>query len=241
MIRKSGNRFSEKDHAQTRTLERNHDSTSGDFALVGRRSRYASPFGASVSVALAEARMTQTELAAKTGRSTAYVNQLITGHKKPSPEWVDLIADTLHALAERTPGAACRRRQAARLQARPDQEIAAQASGAACRDAITRPDCRSQRGMARRKTQYGSSRLLLRDRGGAFRRATCAQAGRSGSACYLRRLFGGGPRFIPGQVRVLPAAKPGSANTQVVSQLLAGPRSGPGRSPGAARVLKLRA
>jgi transcriptional regulator with XRE-family HTH domain len=48
-----------------------------------------------VSVALAEARMTQSELAAKTGRSTAYVNQLITGHKKPSPEWVDLIADTL--------------------------------------------------------------------------------------------------------------------------------------------------
>ena len=31
--------------------------------------------------------MTQTDLAAKTGRSTAYVNQLITGHKKPSPEW----------------------------------------------------------------------------------------------------------------------------------------------------------
>jgi len=39
--------------------------------------------------------MTQTDLAAKTGRSTAYVNQLITGHKKPSPEWVELIADTL--------------------------------------------------------------------------------------------------------------------------------------------------
>ena len=44
-----------------------------------------------MSVALAEARMTKTELAAKTGRSTAYV----TGHKKPSPEWVELIADTL--------------------------------------------------------------------------------------------------------------------------------------------------
>ena len=44
-----------------------------------------------MSVALAEARMTQTELAAKTGRSTAYVNQLITGHKKPSPEWVGAI------------------------------------------------------------------------------------------------------------------------------------------------------
>ena len=63
---------------------------------MGRRSRYASPFGASVSVALAGARMTQTELAAKTGRSTAYVNQLITGHKTPSPEWVDFIADTLN-------------------------------------------------------------------------------------------------------------------------------------------------
>ena len=58
--------------------------------------------------------MTQTELAAKTGRSTAYVNQLITGHKKPSPEWVDLIADTmklspkdrqaLHVAAAKQPG-----------------------------------------------------------------------------------------------------------------------------------------
>jgi cyanate lyase len=67
---------------------------------VVRRSRFASPFGASVSVALAEARMTQTELAAKTGRSTAYVNQLITGHKKPSPEWVELIADTLKLAPE---------------------------------------------------------------------------------------------------------------------------------------------
>lgn len=45
--------------------------------------------------------MTQTKLAAKTGRSTAYVNQLITGHKKPSPEWVDLIADTLNLSPER--------------------------------------------------------------------------------------------------------------------------------------------
>ena len=63
---------------------------------MGRRTKYDSPFGASVSVALAEARMTQTDLAAKTGRSTAYVNQLITGHKKPSPEWVELIANTLN-------------------------------------------------------------------------------------------------------------------------------------------------
>jgi cyanate lyase len=53
-----------------------------------------------VSIALAEARMTQTDLAAKTGRSTAYVNQLITGHKKPSPEWVELIADTLQLSPE---------------------------------------------------------------------------------------------------------------------------------------------
>ena len=67
--------------------------------------------------------MTQTELAAKTGRSTAYVNQLITGHKKPSPEWVELIADTLKLSPEQRQASACRRRQAARLQARPDQEI----------------------------------------------------------------------------------------------------------------------
>jgi transcriptional regulator with XRE-family HTH domain len=80
-----------------------------------------------VSVALAEARMTQTDLAAKTGRSTAYVNQLITGHKKPSPEWVDLIADTLNLSPRDRQGAACRRRQATRLQARPDQEMSRRA------------------------------------------------------------------------------------------------------------------
>ena len=51
--------------------------------------------------------MTQTELAAKTGRSTAYVNQLITGHKKPSPEWVELIADTLKLNPEQRQRAAC--------------------------------------------------------------------------------------------------------------------------------------
>ena len=75
--------------------------------------------------------MTQTELAAKTGRSTAYVNQLITGLKKPSPQWVELIADTLklspeqcqelHVAAHGVPRR-CRRQQCRILAAgrRPD-------------------------------------------------------------------------------------------------------------------------
>ena len=65
-----------------------------------RRTRYNNSFGASVSTALAEARMTQTELAEKTGRSPAYLNQVITGRKKPSAEWADLIANTLNLSPE---------------------------------------------------------------------------------------------------------------------------------------------
>ena len=42
-------------------------------------------------------------------------------------------------------------------------------------------------------------------------------------------LVGGGPRFIPDQVE-----------SETSSQLLAGSRNGPGRSPGAARVPDLR-
>jgi transcriptional regulator with XRE-family HTH domain len=61
-----------------------------------RRSRYDSDFGASVSRKLAEARMTQSDLAKNTSQSTAYVNQIITGRKKPLPEWIDLIADALN-------------------------------------------------------------------------------------------------------------------------------------------------
>lgn len=52
-------------------------------------------FGASVSQALAERQSSQTALASSVGRSVAYTNQTITGRKRPSPEWVDLIANTL--------------------------------------------------------------------------------------------------------------------------------------------------
>jgi transcriptional regulator with XRE-family HTH domain len=62
-----------------------------------RRSKTDSHFGASVSKSLAEARMTQTEVAERIGSSTSYVNQMLTGRKRPSPQWVDLIADTLKA------------------------------------------------------------------------------------------------------------------------------------------------
>lgn len=66
----------------------------------GRRSKYDTAFGASVSSALTEARMTQPELADSIGASTAYVNQMITGRKRASPEWVDLVATALD-LSER--------------------------------------------------------------------------------------------------------------------------------------------
>jgi hypothetical protein len=73
----------------------------------------------------------------------------------------------------------------------------------------------------------------LPDTAGASRRATCALA-----HAHLRRFL----RCTPGRAFRLghwrsSRPKAGSANIQVVSQLLAGPRSGPGRSPGAARVL----
>lgn len=66
-----------------------------------RRSKYASNFGASVSVALAEAKTTQSSLADSIGVSTSYVNQTITGHKTASPEWVEIIASTLKLSNER--------------------------------------------------------------------------------------------------------------------------------------------
>jgi hypothetical protein len=79
-------------------------------------------------------------------------------------------------------------------------------------------------GVARRKAQtYG-----VRDPRGSRRAplgAPHALKQQSGSACYLRCFL----RYSPGR-----AFRP--ANGRSVSQLLAGPRNGPGRSPGAARV-----
>jgi plasmid maintenance system antidote protein VapI len=60
-----------------------------------RRSKNDTEFGASVSSALAEAHLTANELAARTGLSSSYLNQMMTGRKRVSPEWADLIASTL--------------------------------------------------------------------------------------------------------------------------------------------------
>ena len=57
---------------------------------------YNSNFGTSVSNALAEARLTQSEVATSARISQPYFNQMLTGLKKPSPEWVDIIASTLN-------------------------------------------------------------------------------------------------------------------------------------------------
>lgn len=52
-------------------------------------------FGSSLSGELAARGMTQSKLALTLGKSPAYINQVVKAKKRPSPEWVDLIADTL--------------------------------------------------------------------------------------------------------------------------------------------------
>lgn len=61
-----------------------------------RRNRYATAFGAALTEQLAGRRMLQADLAKQLGRSAAYTNQVMTGRKKASPEWVDLIAGSLN-------------------------------------------------------------------------------------------------------------------------------------------------
>jgi transcriptional regulator with XRE-family HTH domain len=44
---------------------------------------------------LARSSMRQSDLAKRTGVSPAYVNRLMTGKAKASPQWVDLVSRTL--------------------------------------------------------------------------------------------------------------------------------------------------
>lgn len=60
-----------------------------------RRSPYDTKVGTALSGELARRRMKQTDLAKSLGRSVAYTNQVMTGRKGASPEWVDLVADTM--------------------------------------------------------------------------------------------------------------------------------------------------
>lgn len=52
-------------------------------------------FGEALNLALAERRLTQSELAASAGTSSSYVNQTMTGHTSVSPQWADLVAQAL--------------------------------------------------------------------------------------------------------------------------------------------------
>jgi transcriptional regulator with XRE-family HTH domain len=74
-----------------------------------RTTRY-NHFGASVSRLLAERQMSQAELASALDKSSAYVNQTMTGAKAASAQWADLVADVLNLP---TPGRAELHRAAA--------------------------------------------------------------------------------------------------------------------------------
>jgi cyanate lyase len=60
-----------------------------------RRARFRTEFGTALSVQLARRRMTQSDLAHSVGRSPSYTNQVMSGRKGASPQWVELVADTL--------------------------------------------------------------------------------------------------------------------------------------------------
>ena len=54
-----------------------------------------SAFGRLVSDKLTASSMTQRDLSERTGLSQPYVNQVITGARRPDASWADLVADTL--------------------------------------------------------------------------------------------------------------------------------------------------
>jgi len=62
---------------------------------MARRSPYDTAFGASTSEFLAKRRMTQLDLTKAVGKHPAYTNQVLTGIRRPSPEYVDLVANAL--------------------------------------------------------------------------------------------------------------------------------------------------
>jgi Ethanolamine utilization protein EutJ (predicted chaperonin) len=66
-----------------------------------RKSKYDTTFGASVSSALAGARMTQLDLANATKTTVGYTNQIITGHKPATQSWIDIVAEHLNLPIEK--------------------------------------------------------------------------------------------------------------------------------------------
>lgn len=53
-------------------------------------------FGYAVSKILASRSMSQGVLARLTKKNASYTNHVMTGYRKPSPEYVDLVANTLN-------------------------------------------------------------------------------------------------------------------------------------------------
>ena len=67
---------------------------------MSRRSKYDTNFGASVSVHLAEAKLSQAELADMLGKHPPHLNRVMTGTLPASPTWADMVADVLKLGAE---------------------------------------------------------------------------------------------------------------------------------------------
>lgn len=59
------------------------------------RNKYSN-FGRVVSTSLSTRLLTQVDLSVATGVSPSYTNQIMTGRKRASPLWADLIADVLN-------------------------------------------------------------------------------------------------------------------------------------------------
>jgi len=62
-----------------------------------RNSEYATAFGKALDAQLAKRQWKQTDLARATHKSPAYINRLMTGAAKASPEWADLVASVMRA------------------------------------------------------------------------------------------------------------------------------------------------
>lgn len=65
-----------------------------------RRAQFRTEFGAALAVNLAQRRMTQLDLARSVGTSRSYTNQTMSGRKGASPQWVNLVAESLGLSAE---------------------------------------------------------------------------------------------------------------------------------------------
>lgn len=57
-------------------------------------------FGRSVSSTLADLDLTQNKFSERLGKNPKYVNHIMTGYRKPSPEYVELVADVLNLSPE---------------------------------------------------------------------------------------------------------------------------------------------